>query len=84
MTRHRSKPTTLPALAAALVDARERLGKSQAAMAEGLAVSQVAVSGWERGCFPRADRLAKIARAYALPVDRVRALWMAGTIKAAA
>lgn len=86
MPRHRPKSTdepVLPPLAAALVEARGKRGVTQEVIGDDLGVSQVAVSGWERGTKPRVERLADIARVYVLPVGRVRSLWMSGASKAA-
>lgn len=60
---------------------------TQTAIAEAIDVSQATVSGWERGAdFPKPSKLDRVAKAYDLPVARVRALWMeasAATGKAA-
>lgn len=60
------------AVARCLREARERLGKSQATVADELGVSQATVSDWESGKYgPALFRARDVARVYELGLDAV-------------
>ncbi len=54
-----------------LREARDKLKKSQADVAEDLEVTQAAVSGWESGSSPRPDLWDRIAKAYGIPAGEL-------------
>lgn len=57
--------------------AAARGDRSQAAIAEDCGVSQATISSWESGeTRPRYDRLRIVAKAFGMPLRRLRALWI--------
>lgn len=92
MARSKS-PAAAPArpLAVALAAAREKIRRespehgTQVAIAKVANVRQASVSGWERGVdMPGIKKLPDVARAYRVPLRRVRALWWASKSASAA
>lgn len=71
----------VPPLHVELREARGRADLNQTDAAELIGVSQATVSSWEstndaiRVC-PQAGRLESIAKAYRLPIDRLRSQWL--------
>lgn len=65
----------------ALAQRRLALGLTQAAVADGLGVTQSAVSLWEAndGAIPRYSKLRAIARVYQIPFARLRGLWLSAS-----
>jgi transcriptional regulator with XRE-family HTH domain len=67
MGRHHS-PTVNPALAAALVAARERAGKTQTQVAEALGVDVATIGNWEAArTEPKHSQLARLVLFYGVP-----------------